>query len=186
MQNILEAAQSGLIGYYSNCQDSNLTHLCFADDLLIFTDGSLTSVQGVLQVLRELEALSGFSISVKKSSIFSSGLTEAETKSIIQASGIPQDPLPIRYLGLPLNSRKLSLTNCEPMLQQIRSKNSAWKSKYLSFAGRQVLISIVIAGITNFWCGAFFSYLKNAFMKLARCAMRSFGKVRWSGDTPQE
>lgn len=33
-----------------------LTHLCFADDLLIFTDGSLSSFQGVLKVLRDFEA----------------------------------------------------------------------------------------------------------------------------------
>lgn len=90
------------------------THLCFADDLLIFTDGSITSVQGVLQVLSDFEALSGLSISIAKSSIFTSGLTEAETESIIAVSGISEGSLPVRYLGLPLNSRKLSMTQCEP------------------------------------------------------------------------
>lgn len=93
------------------------THLCFADDLLIFTDGSLASVQGVLQVLRDFEALSGLSISIEKSNIFPSGLTAAETEAINTASGIPIGSLPIRYLGLPLNSKKLNMTNCEPMLR---------------------------------------------------------------------
>lgn len=93
------------------------THLCFADDLLIFTDGSINSVQGVLQVLRDFEAFSGLAISVDKSCVFPSGLTEEETESITAVSGIPVGSLPIRYLGLPLNSRKLSMTNCEPMLK---------------------------------------------------------------------
>lgn len=138
-----------------NCQDSCLTHLCFADDILIFTDGSSNSVQGVLQVLDEFKAFSGLAISVEKSCFFPSGLSEEETTSIVSITGIPVGSLPIRYLGLPLNSRKLSTANCEPLLQQVRSKINSWTSKYLSFAGRQVLLSTVIAGITNFWCAAF-------------------------------
>ncbi|XP_048634841.1 uncharacterized protein LOC125608411 [Brassica napus] len=187
-QKLNEAAQSGLIGYHPNCKDSNLTHLCFADDLLIFTDGSITSVQGVLQVLSDFEALSGLSISIAKSSIFTSGLTEAETESIIAVSGISEGSLPVRYLGLPLNSRKLSMTQCEPMMQQIRSKISAWTSKYLSFAGRQVLISTVIAGITNFWCGAFvlpkecihaIDKMCNAFLWKGTLEGRYVARVAW-------
>lgn len=149
-QRLNEAAETGLIGYHPNCQDSKLTHLCFADDLLIFTDGSLSSVQGVIQVLQNFEAFSGLAISVQKSSVFTSGLSEEEAASITQATGFSLGSLPVRYLGLPLNSRKLSMANCEPMLQQIRNKINAWTSKYLSFAGRQVLISTVIAGISNF------------------------------------
>ncbi|CAF2174587.1 unnamed protein product [Brassica napus] len=83
------------------------------------------------------------------------GLTEPEIETIVSTSGIPAGSFPIRYLGLPLNTRKLSLANCEPLLQQIKSKINSWTSKYLSFAGRQVLISTVIGGITNFWSGAF-------------------------------
>lgn len=187
-QRLNEAAQSGFIGYHPNCQESNLTHLCFADDLLIFTDGTLNSVQGVLQVLRDFEAFSGLAISVDKSCFFPSGLTDEETDSITTASGIPAGSLPICYLGLPLNSRKLSMANCEPMLQQIRSKINAWTSKYLSFAGRQVLISTVIAGITNFWCGAFvltkeciqsIDKMCNAFLWKGTLEGRYVARVAW-------
>ncbi|KAL0650270.1 hypothetical protein Bca4012_092961 [Brassica carinata] len=47
-----KAAQDLKINYHSKCSSSKLTHLCFADDLLIFIDGSLASVQNVLQILR--------------------------------------------------------------------------------------------------------------------------------------
>ena len=150
-----EAAQSRRFGFHPRCQESGLTHLCFADDILIFNDGSLNSVQMILQVLEEFKAFSGLSVSVEKSCFFSSGLTEPEIETIVSTSGIPAGSFPIRYLGLPLNTRKLSLANCEPLLQQIKSKINSWTSKYVSFAGRQVLISTVIGGITNFWSGAF-------------------------------
>lgn len=54
-----KAAQDLKINYHSKCSSSKLTHLCFADDLLIFIDGSLASVQNVLQILREFELRSG-------------------------------------------------------------------------------------------------------------------------------
>lgn len=78
-------------------------HLSFADDLLIFIDGSIESVQCVLQVLKDFEIRSGPAF---------------------------------RYLGVPLNSRKLSLSNCNVLLQQMKSKFSSWSIKTLSFSGR--------------------------------------------------
>ncbi|KAG2292653.1 hypothetical protein Bca52824_039322 [Brassica carinata] len=121
------------------CRTSKLTHLCFADDLLIFTDGSLNSMQG----------------SVEKSCFFSAGLNTLETSALVNSTGISQGSLPMRYLGLPLSTKKLSLLNCEPLLQKIKAKINIWTAKYLSFAGRLQMISSVISGIINFWCAAF-------------------------------
>lgn len=154
-QKLNDAAQLRRFGYHHRCEDSKLTHICFADDILVFSDGSLNSVQGILQVLDEFKAFSSLSISVEKSCFFSSGLSDQEIESITSACRIPAGAFPIRYLGLPLNTKKLSLASCEPMLHQIKTKISSWTSKYLSFAGIQVLISTVINAITNFWSGAF-------------------------------
>lgn len=118
-QKLNEAADTGRFGYHPNCQESNLTHLCFADDILIFTDGSSQSVHGFLQVLEEFKAFSGLAISVEKSCFFPSGLSDDEKNAIVSTTGIPVGSLPIRYLGLPLNSKKLSIENCEPLLQQV-------------------------------------------------------------------
>lgn len=46
----------------------------------------------------------------------------------------------------------MTLAKCEPLIQQVKSKINIWTAKILSFAGRLVLINIVIAGISNFWC----------------------------------
>lgn len=61
----------------------------------------------------------------------------------------------MRYLGVPLNSKKLSLYNCGPLIQHIKSKVNSWSSRSLSFAGRLLLLNTVIAGITNFWTSTF-------------------------------
>lgn len=53
---------------HNRCSSTKLTHLCFADDLLIFIDGSLDSVQNVLHVLSEFHSRSGMAVSVHKTS----------------------------------------------------------------------------------------------------------------------
>ncbi|KAG2303839.1 hypothetical protein Bca52824_032490 [Brassica carinata] len=68
---------------------------------------------------------------------------------------MPAGSLPIRYLGVPLCTKKLSLQNCEPLIQQVKSRFTSWSVKTLSFAGRLLLIKTVIAGITSFWSSAF-------------------------------
>ena len=78
------APQEGL-QYHPNCERVKLTHLSFADDLLIFIGGSLKSVQHVLKVLHEFELRSGLKAIMEKTSFYASGLSASETDTI-QAS----------------------------------------------------------------------------------------------------
>lgn len=154
-QKLNKAAEDQKFGYHPKCKDSKLIYLCFADDLLIFSDGAPSSVHGILEMLSEFHQLSGLAISPEKSCFFASGLSSAEITSLVTTSGIPHGQLPIRYLGLPLCSKKLTLQDCEPLLQKIRGKISNWTAKFTSFAGRLQLLSSVISGIANFWCSSF-------------------------------
>ncbi|KAK4384706.1 hypothetical protein Sango_3034600 [Sesamum angolense] len=43
--------------------------------------------------------------------------------------------LPVRYLGLPLISARLSLADCQPLLQKIDNHIKGWEAAQLSFAG---------------------------------------------------
>lgn len=148
-------ARAGYISYHHQYHKTKLTHLSFADDLLIFIDGSLESVQRVLQLLHEFEKRSGLTVSLQKSSFFASGLTEQEIATIQVSTGMPCGSLPMRYLGVPLCTKKLNLQNCEPLLQQIKKRLSSWSAQTLSFAGRLLLIKTVISGVSTFWCSSF-------------------------------
>ncbi|CAH2079181.1 unnamed protein product, partial [Thlaspi arvense] len=78
-----------------------------------------------------------------------------ETDIISFSSGMPQGFLPVRYLGVPLCTKKLSISNCEMLIHQVKSRVTSWSVKSLSFAGKLLLIKTVIAGISNFWCSSF-------------------------------
>lgn len=90
---------------------------------------------------------------------------------------MPLRSLPVHYLGVPLCTKKLTLLNCEGLLQQIKTKFSSWSSKALSFAGRLLLIKTVITGITTFWCSTFI--LPKACVK---CINSLCGVFLWKGD----
>ncbi|XP_048599611.1 uncharacterized protein LOC106398140 [Brassica napus] len=135
-----QAAAQEKVKYHTNCRAMKLTHLSFADDLLIFIDGSLESVQNVLQVLHEFEQRSDLAVSFQKTSFFASGLDDSEVATIQASTGMVCGTLPVRYLGVPLSSKKLNLTNCEPLIHQIKARLSNWSVKSLSFSGRLLLI----------------------------------------------
>ena len=149
------AAAEQRVKFHAKCEKVKLTHLSFTDDLLIFIDGSLHSVQQVLQVLREFENKSGLAVSLQKTSFFASGVEQPEIEMIQASTGMACGSLPFRYLGVPLNSRKLSLAGCETLLQQVKVKFNSWLVKSLSFSGRLLLLKTVISEITTFWCSSF-------------------------------
>ncbi|OWM79398.1 hypothetical protein CDL15_Pgr022810 [Punica granatum] len=53
------AASEGKLGFHPKCQGLFLTHLCFADDLMVFTDGELSSIRTLIYVLQSFYEISG-------------------------------------------------------------------------------------------------------------------------------
>lgn len=86
---INKAAQTGSISFHPSCSRVNLTHLSFADDLMIFTDGAAASLRGVFEVLSEFASVSGLVINPAKSSIFMAGRIDQQFKDEVQRLGIP-------------------------------------------------------------------------------------------------
>ena len=140
---------------HPGCQKLSLTHLCFADDLMVFVEGSKDSVQGALSVFEEFEVWSGLSISVEKSTIYMAGVSVDEKRSILTNFEFAEGELPVRYLGLPLMTQAMRTQDYYPLLEHIKSKINSWTCRYLSYAGRLQLIISVFVSIVNFWISVF-------------------------------
>ena len=60
LSKLLDAAtMHGVFSYHPKCKRVTFTHLSFADDLLIFSKGNLSSVSGIQEVLKTFYAISG-------------------------------------------------------------------------------------------------------------------------------
>lgn len=67
------ADEARVFAYHPQCQGLKLTHLSFADNILVFTVGTAESFLGVLDIMNKFAKPSGLHINVAKSSIFASG-----------------------------------------------------------------------------------------------------------------
>lgn len=63
--------------------------------------------------------------------------------------------LPVRYLGLPLLTKVMGRTDCQPLIEKIKKRISLWTNPFLSIAGRLQLIKSVLMSIPNFWMSSF-------------------------------
>ena len=59
--------------YHWRCKKTKLSHLCFADDLMLFCGGSISSVDLLHRALQEFCSLSGLLPNKEKSNIFIAG-----------------------------------------------------------------------------------------------------------------
>lgn len=78
-------------------------HLFFADDLMIFSDSTVNSVKCIAETLEDFALWSGLRMNKSKTELYMDGLNNDETLDI-SCLGFDMGSLPIRYLGLPLES----------------------------------------------------------------------------------
>ncbi|XP_010541226.1 PREDICTED: uncharacterized protein LOC104814740 [Tarenaya hassleriana] len=149
------SARLGRFDLHSRCVDPLLTHLVFADDLIIFSRGNLDSVSAIMGILDSFAQWSGLAMNPDKSELYLGGLSDQEANRLSSSMGIRLGKLPMIYLGLPLSPWKLSKHDFQPLIDRIARRLTCWTSKFLSYAGRIQLISSVIYGMVNSWSQSF-------------------------------
>ncbi|XP_021860867.2 uncharacterized protein [Spinacia oleracea] len=152
--------------FHPRCADSKLNHLCFADDIILCCKGEFKSVHMLMQD--------------SSCSLF--------PLRILDMIGFSRGSFPFRYLGIPICSKKISVADCEKIVEKMCAKIKSWSSKNLSFAGRLTLVQSVLMTIQTYWTQIMIlpkSIFKN-FNNICRCFLwkgvadySSPGKVAW-------
>ena len=97
-----------------SCGTISVSHIIFGDDLLVFLQADKRIARRLKTILDEFSALSGLSINLQKSTIYFGGQVKHQ-RWITSHLGLRRGELLVRYLGLPLLSKRLSATECEPL-----------------------------------------------------------------------
>ncbi|CAN1133422.1 LINE-1 reverse transcriptase homolog [Linum perenne] len=66
------AGDAGILSYHPCCKKLKIHHLCFADDLLLFSNGSLRGLKAIMDILESFYLLTGLQVNPFKSEIFCS------------------------------------------------------------------------------------------------------------------
>ena len=78
-------------------------------------------------------------------------MQEVEVKRILDLSGFKRGRFPFTYLGVPINTKKLSKEDGDILIDKMTARIRSWSSKNLSYAGRCVLINSVLMTIQSYW-----------------------------------
>ena len=150
-----KAVEKGKFKFHPQCKEISLTYLCFADDLMVFVEGSKESIEGALSVFDEFAVWSGLFISIEKSTIYMACVSVEEKGRILANFSFADGDLPVRYLGLPLMTQGMKKQDFLPLVKKIRSRINSWTCRFISYAGRLQLIKSVLMSIVNFWAGVY-------------------------------
>ena len=141
--------------FHPKCQALGISHLGFADDILLLCRCDMTSVNILLQQLTIFGESSGLEINTSKSSIFFAGVSEDTKQAILSLSQYTEGSFPFKYLGVPLSPHRLLASQFSPLIHRLESAIQNWMGKYLSYAGRLELIKSVLHGMVQFWISIF-------------------------------
>ncbi|GJR50539.1 RNA-directed DNA polymerase, eukaryota, reverse transcriptase zinc-binding domain protein [Tanacetum coccineum] len=107
--------------YHFGCKSLKITHLSFADDLLVFSPRDVKSIKVIKSALESFSEVSGLYPNLGKSTIFYGSMKSREIEEILQILPFKRWKLPVRYLGVPLVSKKIGVKDCKRRAQLIVS-----------------------------------------------------------------
>ncbi|XP_073263197.1 uncharacterized protein [Populus alba] len=138
------ATQQDGFRFHPKCELQGISHLAFADDILLLSRGDPSSVQCLLSQLSLFGQTSGLDINPQKSSIFFGGVADAQKQVILSMSGFKEGSFPFTYLGVPLSPHRLLASQFSPLLMDLKSSVQGGlglfdlKARNQSFIGKQL------------------------------------------------
>jgi hypothetical protein len=145
-----------LTGVPTSKRGPRLSHLFFADDSMVFCKANSVEWRHLFRILGTYEAGSGQKLNIQKTAIFFSRNTSAEKREeILSLSGLTEASRIDTYLGLPCLVGKSRVKAFNNIKDRIWKKLQDWKVKFLSQAGKEILLKAVIQAIPTYSMSVF-------------------------------
>ncbi|KAK8938531.1 hypothetical protein KSP39_PZI010850 [Platanthera zijinensis] len=127
-----------------------ISHLLYADDILIFSEASIAGATKVGEILHSYCSWTGQCINATKSFVLFNNATPQWKKArLTRLLDFPRVE-EFTYLGIKLALRKLVKADYADLIRKTHSKIQAWGSRHLSLVGRAVLINHSLLASTAF------------------------------------
>lgn len=124
---------------------TRISHLLFADDYLIFSRATIIEWRLVQQLLCTYEEASGQCLDKQKLSILFSSNTKPSTRIQIQwEAKVHLCDNQEKYLGLPTMVERSKYDSFKFLKDHIWTNVNSWKNSFLSQAGKEILLKIVV------------------------------------------
>jgi hypothetical protein len=124
-----------------------VSHLQFADDTLLLGIKSWANVRALRAVLVLFETLSGLKVNFNKSMLVGVNIPESWLGEAASVLCCRVGKVPFLYLGLPIGGDPRRLVFWDPVVARLKNRLSGWKSRFLSFGGRLILLKSVLTSL---------------------------------------
>jgi len=98
--------------FHPYCKNLELTHLMFADNLILFSKADPTTLNYLKEVLDKFYM--GLGANVHKSLIVFGGCLKELQAQCIEITSLQEGMFPLKYLGVPITASRLSKIKCIP------------------------------------------------------------------------
>ncbi|XP_042950258.1 uncharacterized protein LOC122282367 [Carya illinoinensis] len=156
------------------------------DDSLLFCKANALEWSRLCGILKDYENVSGQRLNMDKTTIYFSCNTRREAKeAILATASLVEAKSYEKYLGLPAYVGKQKLNAFKPVLDSIRARMQSWSVRFLSQAGKEVLLKSIVQAIPTY-CMSIFK-LPKAILNAINSLMQKFwwgmkgdrSKVKW-------
>uniref|UniRef100_A0A803P2Y2 Reverse transcriptase domain-containing protein n=1 Tax=Cannabis sativa TaxID=3483 RepID=A0A803P2Y2_CANSA len=133
-----------------------VSHMLFADDCFLYCKATEREVTNVQQMLQIFANASGQRVNFGKSSAFFSSNTTSHMKATIcDRLGIREAEENSKYLGLPSSIGRNKTAAFSFVVDKVQKRIQSWDNKFLSRAGKEVLIKAVVQALPAYTMNLF-------------------------------
>ncbi|KAG7563755.1 Endonuclease/exonuclease/phosphatase superfamily [Arabidopsis suecica] len=158
LSSLLQAAMhtKSIKGFKASRGGPSISHMFFADDSLLFCQAAEEQCRHLLQILQDYAEASGQYVNFQKSAIlFGKTVSPEIQQNIIRLTGISKIGGFGRYLGLPEAIGRNKYNAFSYIVQRVKNKLESWYSKFLTQAGKEVLIKSVATALPTYSMSCF-------------------------------
>ncbi|PNX83760.1 cysteine-rich receptor-like protein kinase, partial [Trifolium pratense] len=145
MRKIVELGQFS--GFRFEGNDEQISHLQYADDILIIGDKSESNIFAIKSIIYLFELMAGVRCYLYKSPLVGINISPTWLEEAASRLHCKIGSLPFTYLGLPIGENPRKSSMWQTVLDAVRDRLSGWKNKHLSIGGRAVIIKSLLSGL---------------------------------------
>lgn len=105
--------------YHLMCKEQQLTHMTFANGLMLFCEGNEAPVRRIMEAIRHFSGTTGLEANTEKSNMYVARVDDEIKQKLFDITRYSSGTYPMRYLSLPLSPTSLSKTDHHQLCMKI-------------------------------------------------------------------
>ncbi|XP_060195070.1 uncharacterized protein LOC132624283 [Lycium barbarum] len=136
-------------GFSMSKSGPQINHLCYANELILFSFGERKSVNLLMKVLREYQEASGQEINKDKTNFYTYGIqSRRNIRRLHKWTGYKHAKLPFTYLGCLIDTGRKTCNLFSDLATKVLNKAGGWQGNMLLVGGKTVILEHMLQSQT--------------------------------------